>query len=254
MKKELALIPSKYFNCAETRLEISDNTPFDEWMKLGEALKKANKTLQWWIGDWLNFGERKYGSMYGQAIDSTGYDYGTLANFKYVADKVEFSLRSENLSFNHHLLVAKLDEKQQKFWLKEAEKKDLSIKELKTAIKRGEASEVPIIKEKLKLDIRLGDFRELIKELPDNSVDLILPAPPYPKEYLPLWSDLARESARVLKPSGFLIAYSGQAYLPAVIKSLGEYLEYYWLMGLYHKGLTGQVFNVNMWNRFKPSL
>jgi DNA modification methylase len=104
------------------------------------------------------------------------------------------------------------------------------------------------------INLKLGDFRDLVKELPDNSMDLVLTDPPYPKEYLPLWSDLAKESARVLKPGAFLIAYSGQGHLTEVLKMLSEHLEYYWLGTLYHKGPTAQRFEVNMWNRAKPIL
>lgn len=102
--------------------------------------------------------------------------------------------------------------------------------------------------------IERGDFRQLMNTLPDNSVDLILTDPPYPKEYLSLWKDLAKQAARVLKPGKFLIAYSGQSYLPEIFKMMTKYLEYYWLGGLYHKGPTKQIFGVNMWNRFKPIL
>lgn len=254
MKKELALIPSKYFDFNSTGLEISENTPFESWIKIGESLKSANKTLQWWIGDWLNFGERKYGEKYTQVLEAVDYENKTLRDFKWVSGAVKLSVRNDNLSFNHHRLVAKLEEKEQSKWLLKAEQEDWSTREFKTAIKRGGISEVPILKGNSKVDIKLGDFRYLIKELPDNSIDLILTDPPYPKEYLPLWSDLAREAERVLKPSGFLISYSGQSYLPQVIKSLSDHLEYYWLMGLYHSGPTSQRFDVNMWNRFKPIL
>ena len=104
------------------------------------------------------------------------------------------------------------------------------------------------------ITLRLGDFRELIKDLGDDSIDLVLTDPPYSKEYLPLWKDLAREAARVLKPGSFLIVYSGQAHLLEVLNMLSQYLEYYWLGMLYHKGPTGQRFEVNMWNRAKPIL
>ena len=40
------------------------------------------QTVQWWIGDALNFGEQRYGEMYTQAIDETGLDYQTLPNWK----------------------------------------------------------------------------------------------------------------------------------------------------------------------------
>ncbi len=102
--------------------------------------------------------------------------------------------------------------------------------------------------------LQLGDFRDLIKEVANDSIDLVLTDPPYPKEYLPLWTDLAREASRVLKPTGFLIAYSGQVHLTKVLNMLSQHLEYYWLGMLFHKGSTGQRFEVNMWNRAKPIL
>ena len=69
------------------------------------------------------------------------------------------------------------------------------------------------------IDLRLGDCFNLIKDLPDNSVDLVITSPPYadivsyskavsikkPKEYcdwlLPIFDDINR----VLKPSGSFI-------------------------------------------------
>lgn len=102
--------------------------------------------------------------------------------------------------------------------------------------------------------LQLGDFRDLIQSIPNESIDLVLTDPPYPKEYLPLWTDLAKESARVLKPGKFLIAYSGQNHLVEVLNRLSEHLQYYWLGMLYHKGQTAQRFEVNMWNRAKPIL
>ncbi len=50
------------------------------------------------------------------------------------------------------------------------------------------------------------DFRNV--NIKDNSIDLILTDPPYPKEYLPLWKDLSFFASRVLKPSKFLLTYS----------------------------------------------
>lgn len=143
----------------------------------------------------------------------------------------------------------------------EAEKKDnlptrtevlKKIKEKERKARR--VSRIIKLPSDLAIDLRCGDFRELVKSLPDNSVDLILCDPPYPKEYLPLWKDLSKEAQRVLKPGKFLVTYSGQAYLPEIISSLSENLEYYWLGMLYHKSAIGQRFEVHMLNRAKPIL
>jgi len=73
--------------------------------------------------------------VYSQALDSLDYEYQTLANFKYVASNVEFSLRKENLSFKIHEEVASLEPKDQKIWLDKAEQNNLTIRELRQAIK-----------------------------------------------------------------------------------------------------------------------
>jgi len=50
----------------------------------------------WWVGDWLNYGEARYGEMYSQAIEITGYASQTLADAKWVASRIEPSRRHEN--------------------------------------------------------------------------------------------------------------------------------------------------------------
>ena len=51
-----------------------------------------------------------------EAIDRLGYSYQTLADGKYVALNVQFSDRSEKLSWLHHRQVAKFEPEQQKEW------------------------------------------------------------------------------------------------------------------------------------------
>ena len=44
-----------------------------------------------------------------------------------------------------------------------------------------------------------------------------------------LWEKLAEVSERVLKPSGFLVAYCGQKLFDRVVRVLSEYLNYHWM-------------------------
>ncbi len=74
-----------------------------------------------------------------------------------------------------------------------------------------------------------GDFRDRLTELPDGSVDLMVTDPPYPAEFLPLWSDLAEIAARILKPQGLLLAMSGKIHLDQVMQALGKHLAYGWV-------------------------
>lgn len=76
--------------------------------------------------------------------------------------------------------------------------------------------------------VRLGDFREICKEIPDNSIHAIATDPPWGKEYLPIWEDLAVLAERVLVPGGWLICYAGTMYLDHYVKTLSKHLRYYW--------------------------
>ncbi|MBI4494168.1 MAG: DNA modification methylase, partial [Chloroflexi bacterium] len=100
-----------------------------------------------------------------------------------------------------------------------------------------------------------GDLREVGPQIAPASVDLILTDPPYPGEYLPLWSDLGQLAARVLKPGAFLVTYSGQYYLPEVLDRLREHLAYFWLAGMVHEGNEARQYDVRrVSNKMKPIL
>jgi hypothetical protein len=85
--------------------------------------------------------------------------------------------------------------------------------------------------------------------------DLIITDPPYPAEYVPLFGDLARIAAELLKPSGVLIAYSGQAHLIEGLTALASHLRYWWTLALRHQH-AGYVVNGGrrVINRWKPLL
>jgi ParB-like chromosome segregation protein Spo0J len=78
-------------------------------------------------------------------------------------------------------------------------------------------------------EIRHGDFRVVLDDTVDKSVDLILTDPPYGDDALPLWSDLGELAARVLKPGRVLVALTGQRSLAEVIRALTEHLTWVWL-------------------------
>ena len=99
-----------------------------------------------------------------------------------------------------------------------------------------------------------GDFKEVCKQLTPNSIDLILTDPPYGEEYLPLWEDLGKVANNLLKPSGFLVSYSGQTYLPTVLSKLSKSLNYFWCSALIHTGSTKIVSGRNVINEWKPIL
>jgi N6-adenosine-specific RNA methylase IME4 len=95
----------------------------------------------WWLGDWLRFGERKWGEQYKEAVDVTGYEYGTLRNAKMVADRFDdLSRRRDNLSFAHHQEVASLPQPDADRLLEEAASGGLSRNELRSRVSRAHAA------------------------------------------------------------------------------------------------------------------
>jgi len=90
-------------------------------------------------------------------------------------------------------------------------------------------------------------------KIEDNSLDLIITDPPYQKEDLSIWKELGKFARLKLKPSKFLIAYTGLLYLPQVITSLNEYMDYYWTFAMLFTS-SPIVSRVNIIQRWKAIL
>ena len=119
---------------------------------------------------------------------------------------------------------------------------EVSINQVYQDIKKEEKQiekqiKIDLIKEKAidfkndDIEIHNIDFREL--KINTGTIDLILTDPPYPAEFLHLWKDLFIMAKKVLKPNGFLIAYSGQMYLDKIFQFANEAgLDYYWMINI----------------------
>jgi hypothetical protein len=113
-------------------LVMPDDVTDDELVELGEILRGMENSVQWLLGDWLNRAERVWGTVYK---DVPEYSYQTLRDYAYVARHVELSIRNRQLSFAHHRLVAALPPDDQQAWLDYAAQNNLSIADLRKAMK-----------------------------------------------------------------------------------------------------------------------
>jgi len=104
------------------------------------------------------------------------------------------------------------------------------------------------------VDIRLGDFREVLADVPDGSVDAIITDPPYPGEFVCLFFDLSKLAARILKPSGVLVVMCGQYYLPEYIAALGDSMRYRWTAAYVAQGARTRVHAARVGTGWKPLL
>lgn len=95
---------------------------YAEWSSIGAYLQRAAGSVNWWLGDWLNAGERRYGETYAQAIVDSGVSYDVLRDCKWVAGRIPPCRRKETLSWSHHREVSGVkDEHERLDWLAKAE-------------------------------------------------------------------------------------------------------------------------------------
>lgn len=109
-----------------TSLTLPDRLSYDHWERIGRQLQLAELAVQWWIGDWLNYGESRYGEKYAQALEETGKAKKTLMNYAYVAKAIETSRRRDVVDFSTHAEVASLKPDEQEKLLAKAAKEKLS--------------------------------------------------------------------------------------------------------------------------------
>lgn len=113
MSTELARRSTLPGRLREDGYDLPADLTFDRWLEVGQTLQQMERSVKWWLGDWWNYGCRRYGEMASQASkdhveDATGYAYHTIENAGAVARKFENSRRRENLSWSHHDAAAVL--------------------------------------------------------------------------------------------------------------------------------------------------
>lgn len=144
---QLIRFDKKIAEPTETALVLRPGLDFEEWQDVGKQLRRVEKAALWWLGDWLNYGERAYGEMYSQALEETEYDEGTLRNAKWVSSRVQLSLRSDKVPYKVHQEVASLEPEQQRALLAEAASEGLTVREVRTRVrnlKGGSARHTPL--------------------------------------------------------------------------------------------------------------
>ena len=84
------------------------------------------------------------------------------------------------------------------------------------------------------VDLRLGDCLELMKNIPDGSVDLVLTDPPYGTTackwdsvipFEPMWEQLNR----IIKPNGIIALFANQPFTSTLISSNIANYKYNWV-------------------------
>jgi len=130
-----------------------------EWASVGRRIGVVGRSVQWLLGDWITYGNAKFGERYSRASKITGYDTQTLMNMVYVASRFATSRRREMLSWSHHETLAALEPEDQDHWLDEAELHHWSVSDLRTM---------------LRLERKANRHEEAVEEMP---VEVLAAAP-----------------------------------------------------------------------------
>lgn len=174
------------FNKAQferNKLTIQDSITKEEWSELGQNLRHVDNSVQFWIGDWARFGDKKgftgknVGSkVYDELETATGLERKTIQNYKVISEKTasvrESYPRGEELTFTHFREVAFLPEDRQVEFLDLASEGKLSSRELKREIKKEfkpekVAAAMPEAStEKVEIDVRVGEIIFEINQMP----------------------------------------------------------------------------------------
>jgi hypothetical protein len=136
---------------SRTGMRFDPLTTVDVWKAIGARVAMYSEASSWWLGDWLAFGQVKYGRRYKEGVAVTGLDYGTLRNYATVARRFELSRRRDDVSFQHHAEVCALADGEQDRWLELAAANRWSKTELRRRLRAALVGETG--------DERIGSLR-----------------------------------------------------------------------------------------------
>lgn len=164
MKAELTAPLPSFIQATPTGLVLAKDITFEEWAAIGSSFGIALQTAAWCIGDWIVYGERKWGKqlllpgeefdpdkpsripghVYDEAVAATGLDRATLWTYAGVCKKIPFEDRRIHLSFGHHRVLAPLPPAKRLEWMaildSESRTEAPSVKRLALSVRIAEES------------------------------------------------------------------------------------------------------------------
>jgi len=149
-------------------LKLAHDLTFEEWSAIAASFGTALQTAAWCIGDWMVYGERRWGRqlllegqdfdpavpgripshVFDAAVDSTGLDRQTLSQYANVARKIPMDERRIHVSFGHHRILAPLPPAKRLEWW---------------SLLDSESKKLPTVK-RLALSVRTSDEPRLISD------------------------------------------------------------------------------------------
>lgn len=112
-----------------------------------------------------------------------------------------------------------------------------------------------------KIQVKLPDNVQLYNQpfqqnkIKDNSISLIITDPPYLKEYLHLYEELAKQAIRVLQDGGSLLCYIGHYAIGKIIPMMEKHgLKFHWPIAVIHSGPSSTMWGYKVMVGYKLML
>lgn len=117
--------------------DLPGNLDFDRWRSIGSTLQSIHRAINWWVGDWLLYGERHFGDEAYQAVrdqitEILGRSDESIRQAIWVAQQFPPDQRRRDLRWSHHreVLIAKLPRDERYALLDVAVTEKLSTRDL----------------------------------------------------------------------------------------------------------------------------
>ena len=130
-KLEVDALPVRY---EPNTAYLKPGLKIEEWAKMGREMLFIREGINWWLGDWLVYGESQYGDLMWQYVEQA-FTIKTINTIKYVCSQLAPEMRHPRLSFSHHIeVVYKLPPDLRESYLQIAENNGMTRNELREKI------------------------------------------------------------------------------------------------------------------------
>ena len=126
------------FKATSVGLQLPESkVSIERWLTYGKQLREVQGALRWCIGDWLNYGELKYGEMYSQGYALfPEYHESSIRHMRRVAEIFPVVRRRTSVTWSEHAEIASRPIEEQEQWLDELEM-GMTRHDLRLALKDG---------------------------------------------------------------------------------------------------------------------
>jgi hypothetical protein len=150
-------------------LRLPEDMPKADWVHVGQKLLRADQVMQWWIGDWAQFGAgnpdkegwRKKGALI-EFCKANRVDYSNVRNKSYVSGAVHLSLRRDNVRWSFFQEIAPLRPREQKEWLEKAVSQELTVSNLRQQIRISKGEQNALLSDGPRIEFGTQYFEELM--------------------------------------------------------------------------------------------